>query len=62
MYTLIFGHGGDLCEQLDEVWEVVSKEFGAHNHILAGVVGLQSRAEKFGFALYPQSRPSFRIL
>ena len=61
-HTLITGPSSNLCEQFNEVWKVVSQEFGANNHVLAGMVGLQSRAEKFGLTLYPESRSSFRVL
>lgn len=59
---MISGHGGDLCEKFDEVWKIISKELGAYDHVLACVVGLKSRAEKFGLALYPECRPPVRTL
>lgn len=53
-HTQVLGLGGNLSEELDEVWQVISEEFGSNDEVLAGVVGLKLRAQQLGFALYPK--------
>ena len=62
MRTCVLGLLGDLSEQLDEVGQVVAEELGSNDQVLAGVVCLESRAQKLRLALYPQSRPPLGVL
>ena len=60
--TLVLGGAGDLAEQLDEVGQVVAEELGSNDQVLAGMVCLESRAQKLRLALYPQSGPPLGVL
>ena len=62
MRTCVLGLLGNLSEELDKVWQVIAKELGSNNQVLAGVVGFESRAQELRLALYPQSRPPLGVL
>lgn len=42
--TLVLAQAGNLGEELDEVGQVVSKELGSNDEVLAGVVAQELRA------------------
>ena len=60
--ALVLGHCRYFCEQLNEVRQVVTEEFGAYDKVLAGVVGLQVCAEELGFALYAEGGSALGVL
>lgn len=60
--TCVLGLLGNLSEELDKVGQVIAEELGSNNQVLAGVVGLESRAQELRLALYPQSRPPLGVL
>ena len=62
MRTCVLGLLGDLSEELDKVRQVIAEELGTNDQVLAGVVRLDSRAQKLRLALYSQSRPPLGVL
>lgn len=51
--TLELGHGRDLGQELEEVWEVIAQKFGPYNEVLAAVPALQLGTKQLRLALYP---------
>lgn len=60
--TQVFGGAGNLAQELDKVWQVIAKEFGLEDQVLARVVSVQGGAQKLGFADNAQRRPPLGAL